>query len=306
MSFSTDCKKQAVFAERESCCVSSFLYGVLSFAKSFSKNNITVWLPDSEISDKVLEYFSQNGIMQNDFDIEIKSSAIILKTKSKDINERIFMDFGYSGDEPNFRIKSDNFFCDACFCAFVAGAFISCGTVVDPESGYHMEFSTHKKRLFQDFLELLTQNGFSPKSTDRGYSKVIYFKDSTQIEDVLSFIGANDAMFFLINHKIYKDIRNTVNRRINCENANIDKLVKASSKDVTLFKDIDELKLNIPKDLYEVIKLRIQNPEMSLLELGKLCEPKLSKSGFNHRLEKARTFVLDIKEKGIEHQPNNQ
>ncbi len=299
MSFSTQCKSEVLFVERESCCVSSLLYGILSFAKSFSKNNITMWLSNTEISDNVLSCFLMTGSSDADFTTEIKNSATILKTASKQTNQRILLDYGYTGDEPNYRLNQDNFFCEQCFGAFAAGAFVSCGTIVDPECGYHLEFSTHKKRLFEDLMSLFEQKEFSPKSTDRGYSKVMYFKDSTHIEEVLSFMGANDAMFELVNHKIVKDIRNSVNRRINCESANIDKLVKASSKDVELFSGIEDYTNLLSNELLEVVNLRLKNPEISLVELGKLCEPKLSKSGINHRLAKARTLVKELKEKKL-------
>ncbi len=299
MSFSIQCKSEVLFVERESCCVSSLLYGILSFAKSFSKNNITMWLSNNEIADRVLKSFLLAGSSDSDFTTEIKNSATVLKTTSKQTNQRILLDYGYTGDEPNYRIIGDNFFCEECFGAFAAGAFISCGTIVDPECGYHLEFSTHKKRLFEDLMSLFEQKEFFPKSTDRGYSKVMYFKDSTHIEDVLSFMGANDAMFELVNHKIVKDIRNSVNRRINCESANIDKLVKASSKDVELFSGIEDYTNLLSNELLEVINLRLKNPEISLVELGKLCEPKLSKSGINHRLAKARTLVKELKEKKL-------
>ena len=172
--------------------------------------------------------------------------------------------------------------------AFLAGVFLSCGSFSDPEKSYSLEFAPSNGEKFDQLYDMLNEVGFFPHINERRGVKFIYFHDSEQIENLLVFLGCTTLSMELMNTKILKEIRNSANRLSNCDTANIEKTVKASTEQIEaiklLFDAIGEEKL--PNNLCEIAKLRLENPEMSLRELGEICNPPISRSGVNHRLEK--------------------
>lgn len=120
--------------------------------------------------------------------------------------------FGHTGEEPSLRINSRNFTCEHCVSAFVAAAFLCCGTITNPQREYNLEFLSVRYNLILDFEALLLGHGFAPKHTRRKGSNVLYLKASEQIEDLLTFMGASGAALEIMNLKVYKDFRNKANR----------------------------------------------------------------------------------------------
>lgn len=295
--FSTQCKIEAANAERGECCGISFLYGLFAFSRNAS-GGLVLSTPSAELAGTIRKKLIDYGLTESQLEIERVKSSYHLSVTDKDALERIFLDFGYSGLEPNMRINDANFACELCVSAFVAGAFISGGSVTDPQRGYHLEFSTHKAKLFDDFVELLEKTPFAPKISSRGYTKILYFKDSAQIEDILTYIGAQDATLDIINMKIERELSNQVNRQVNCVSANIDKAVASALRDGELIKYIMSAKGidYLPPELRETALLRLQNPEISLEELGALTAERVGKSGVSHRLRKIRALAQSIKE----------
>ena len=299
MTFCAECKQDIIENYRfEDCCNTSHLYGILAFCKTFSKEKICIASEYEFVIEHVIAVLSEFGIPKDKLTIKkSKRDTQIIITDIYAI-ERLLVDFGYSGDDWSFRINHDNFICENCTAAFIAGCFLACGTVIDPELSYHLEFTTHKKNLFHDFLGIIEGAGFLPKTAVRSSSYVLYFKNSSQIEDVLTFLGAVDSSLKLMDTKIYKDVKNKVNRRMNCDNANMDKAIVAAEADRLIIEEIIKLKGEnfLNDELKEVAMLRINNPELSLAELGQLLSDKLTKSGVSHRLRKIRTILSSIKE----------
>ena len=169
---------------------------------------------------------------------------------------------------------------------FLQGAFMACGSVSDPEKTYHMEFLPPEGEGEQLLFEILSSLGYTPKVSQRRGQKVLYFKESGQIEDILTIMGAVKSSLTLMETKIIKDLRNRANRATNCETANIDKMVKASQnqkEDILYLMEkgrFDEL----PANVKEAANLRLQNPHISLAGLARLAGT--SRSGINYRLEK--------------------
>ena len=193
-----------------------------------------------------------------------------------------------------YRISDQIIKNECCVRAFVKGAFLGGGTVINPKKAYNLEIITPYMGLYNDFLDLLTRSGFEFKTVMRKSKYVLYTNRSEAIEDFLSFIGAFNAQMELINIKIDKEIHNSFNRSINIESANYDKTIDASVKHITAIEKI-ESKIGLdelPSDLKEIAQLRLDNKSMSLQELGKLLNPPLGKSGVNHRLKK----IIEISE----------
>lgn len=299
MTFCAECKQDIIENYRfEGCCNSAHLYGILSFCKSFSKERICIASEYDFVVNHVLCVLTEFGISKTMCELSKSKRDYQINIYDHNTIDRLLTDFGYSGDEYSFRINPDNFNCDSCKAAFLAGSFLSCGTVTSPELGYHLEFTSHKKNLFRDLFELTESAGFEPKTTSRSSSYVMYFKNSEQIEDVLTFLGAFDASLKLMDAKIYKDVKNKVNRRMNCDSANLDKAIEAAEADKLIIEQIYAKKGKgfLPDELRAVARLRLEQPELTLTELGEALPDKLSKSGVNHRLRKIRAIASELKE----------
>ena len=186
-----------------------------------------------------------------------------------------------------------------CKKAFLRGAFLSAGSITDPEKSYHLEIvcNTMEDALFMK--ELMGDLSLYPKITTRKKSYVVYVKDSEQISLALGLMEATTSLMKFENIRILKGMRNDVNRKVNCEAANINKTVLASLsqlEDIRLIKDkmgLDKLTSN----LEAVANARLKAPLASLDELGKMIEPQLTKSGVNHRLRKLSSIADKLREK---------
>ena len=169
----------------------------------------------------------------------------------------------------------------------IAGIFLSCGSVNNPEKKYHMEFVMPDIRLCNDFGLLLIENyDILAKQTERKNSQIVYIKESENIIDLLTIMGATNSSLELMNVKIMKDLRNKINRAVNCDNANIEKTLKAAEKQLTDIELIDE-KVGL-ESLHDTpgenARLRYEHPDIRLKDLGQMIKPPISRSGVNHRL----------------------
>jgi DNA-binding protein WhiA len=178
--------------------------------------------------------------------------------------------------------------CENCFAAFIRGVFLTAGTIVSPSSAYHVEFALSDPDRSQAFTELLCELGFSARITTRRGVRAVYLKESEVIEDLLTYIGAPQVALQIMNTKIMRDIRNNENRRANCDTANIFKSTGAAAIQIRSIKQLTESgKLaTLPKSLQITAALRLEYPEVSLIELAGLHEPPITKSGVSHRLQK--------------------
>lgn len=188
--------------------------------------------------------------------------------------------------------------CENCLAAFVRGVFLTCGTIVSPNSAYHMEFSLSDPKRSEAFAILLCELGFSARITTRRGVRAVYLKESEVIEDLLTFLGAPQYALQIMNTKIMRDIRNNENRRANCDTANIYKSTGAAALQIRSIKQLQASgKLaTLPKPLQITAELRLEHPEVSLIELAGLHEPPITKSGVSHRLQKL-VDAADEKEK---------
>jgi DNA-binding protein WhiA len=176
---------------------------------------------------------------------------------------------------------------ECCRIAFFRGAFIACGVIVNPVREYHLEFKVSDHEVADEFEQVIHTYGGTLKRTRRKGNDIFYLKESEQIEDMLTYMGAVKCAMNMMDVKIVKEVRNNVNRVTNCETANIQKTVNASMKQVQDIQYIMECKhmKNLSDDLKETAQLRLSHPEYSLKELCELM-PGISRSGLNHRLKK--------------------
>lgn len=185
--------------------------------------------------------------------------------------------------------------------SLIGGMFLSCGSVIDPNKEYHLEFVFPTLDLCNDFgLMLLERFEILAKHTSRKNSEVVYLKESESIEDMLTLMGATMGTLEIMNVKILKTVRNKVNRAMNCDSANIEKSMKASQKQIEDINLIIETMAfdELSSELQEMAQLRLDNPDMNLKELGETLG--ISRSGANHRLQRIAKIAQAIRdEKGL-------
>ncbi len=184
-----------------------------------------------------------------------------------------------------------------CKKAYLRGLFLRAGSISDPEKMYHLEFACESRDFAIRLKEILSSYNLRAKIVERKGHSVVYLKDSSQIADFLALIQANMSLFSLENTMIVKDVRNAVNRKVNCETANIQKTVSASVSQIEAIEYIrDHIGFDkLPDSLKEIARLRLENPEDSLISLGARMNPPIGKSGVNHRLRKLRKIAEEEK-----------
>lgn len=184
-----------------------------------------------------------------------------------------------------------------CSRAYLRGAFLGGGSVSNPKKAYHLEFVTNSGQHALGLKRLVNRFGLNSKIVERKGNYVVYLKEGEQISDMLNIMGAHNALLKFENTRIYKNVRNNVNRIVNCETANLTKTIHASVKQIENIKHIrDTVGLNsLPLNLKEVAELRLNFPDASLKELGQMLTPTLGKSGVNHRLRRIEELAEDIR-----------
>ncbi len=294
MSFCTQIKDELLNIQNiEPCCSLAEMYGLLLFSKAFSKREMFLSTENEKVAVKYMQVAGR--LIGHEIDIVKSSSG---KCRVSVLNEsdrvKILEAFGLSGDEKSRRINWSNINNECCFGAFLRGVFLACGTLNNPEKSYHLEFSVPYS-LKNDLIRILEEVDLQPKEIKRNNSFLLYFKDSEEILTLLTVIGANDAVLEYMGVKIYKDIRNNVNRRTNFENANFERTVNAAiAQQQAIEKLKKEGKFNtLPEELKEIAVLRLENPDMSLKEIGESLKPPLSRSGVNHRLQKIMSIAYN-------------
>ena len=290
MSFSQEVKNELLEIEYEkSCCEKALLYGLCIFSKSFSVLGINIQTENERIArlfrKLIKKYCNVNCFIKS----SPKGRSFSVNIDEKSQCDKILGVFGHN-EVGSLKINHSNFDCTDCVNAFLAGAFLACGTVSDPKKDYHLEFTVPFSNLSKSLVTFLEEMELTPKLSNRKGYNIVYFKGSQAIEDCLYLMGASSAMFEMMNIEIVKDFRNKANRTANCEAANIERTVKASFAHIEAIEKIEKIKgLDyLKKDLKEMAVLRKENPELSLSELSKLSG--LSRSGVNHRLNK----ILEI------------
>ena len=185
-----------------------------------------------------------------------------------------------------------------CKRAFIRGAFLASGSMSDPNKAYHFEIVCRTPEQAARLQELMKEFETEPKVVERKNYYVVYLKEGSQIVDMLNVMEAYVSLMNLENVRILKEMRNSVNRKVNCETANISKTVNAAVKqiaDIELIRDTEGLD-SLPMPLREMAVVRLEHPEAPLKDLGKYMDPPVGKSGINHRLRKLASVADAIRE----------
>lgn len=280
MSFSSDIKEK--ISDVASGCPQCDIYtlsGFLGNAGRVNKDGITLITENEIVAEKIADIINKvyNAKISPEFcrtfyKIEIKDTWVSLKM----LEDTGFFKGKFKNNRP------------CCVSAYVRGAFLGGGSITDPQKSYHLEFDYKNKSQAEKLVGLLENSGVMARVTERKSHNVVYVKEYEMIAGVLGLIGAGGAAMEIYNISAEKEIRNGINRQMNCENANMDRIASAYCKHLLA---IEKLKASpeyehLPESLKEAAEIRVKFPEDSLKDLGGRFDPPIGKSGVNHRLNR--------------------
>lgn len=313
MSFSREVKEEILRLNIETeCCKTSELIAVVRNCSSLvlEKGNIHILIQTKNalIARKIFELIKDIYKVSTPIDIKKNSKGsgvYTLKIDSKDIVSDILKKSSIKckvkNDVLNVKYSSisnsiKNSKC--CQRAYIRGVFLVNGSINTPQKNYHLEIVNTNYILALENNEILSKYGLFPKIITRKDNYIIYLKDSENIADFLNIITAHKALMKLENIKIVKEVRNNVNRIINCETANLEKIVNTSIRQVEDIKFIEKTVgiKSLPKNLQEIAYIRLENKDLPLKDLGFMLNPILGKSGVNHRLKKIEIIAKKLRE----------
>ena len=297
MSFSFDAKNELCrLPVQKSCCARAEAYGILLYCNTFSATEIRIITENPNFAARLPKLFHRAFNLRFDRQPETgpqtepgRAGKMVFQITERRKLERITDMLGYDPRQNlvlhiNFALLEE----ECCKASFLRGVFFAGGSIIDPLKRYHLELVTSHQQASRELEVLLRESGYPPKSVSRNGSFVTYFKQSDQIEDFLTLIGAPVAAMKVMSAKLEKDLRNSVNRRLNCDSANLDKAVLAAQEQLEAIRRLrgsGQLE-KLGEKLKQTAALREAHPELSLSELAETFDPPVTKSCLNHRLRK--------------------
>ena len=275
-----------VYIHTENIMVARKYYNLIS---SLFKTHIEVRVRSNRLYKKGIVY----TVVVNDYIMARKIlQAVKLIDNEGEINEELSV-------TQNIVIQNQ-----CCKRAFIRGVFLATGSISDPNKAYHFEITATTMEKAKQIQDIIRVFNIEAKIVLRKKNYVVYIKEGSQIVDILNVMEAHLALMNLENVRIIKEMRNSINRKVNCETANINKTVNAATRQI---EDILYIKEKVGfgelnESLEEIARLRIENPDLSLVELGALLSKPIGKSGVNHRLRKLSQIANNIREQIKEEQ----
>lgn len=288
MSFSAEIKSELckIIPENDSNKLSE-IYGMLLFSKHFCKNNGIILKTENKIiCEKFAELISSIFNIITDIQIQKKSFYTLIIPNEND--RSVILDH-FKIDRDNLHLNREHLK-NSLLASFLRGVFLSCGNLAEPSINYHLEWSVKSRDLANILQEVILKTNLSlhVNYTQKKSSYLVYLKSYDNIVDFLAFIGSQARVMDIIQVKMVKEVRNQINRTTNFETANINKTAIAATEQILAIKKLKKSKKfeSLSPELKELANLRLNNPQMSLKELGENLSIKISRSGVNHRLKR--------------------
>ncbi len=294
-SFSLKLKNDLCKIKPTGCCRLALMYGLLLFGRSFCKEDISIRTKSRDTAELYrsllhLCFSVRASVLESNgyFTVAVPGEA-----------DRVRIVNHYSAGENDWIFNPKHIKRTCCRWAFIRGAFLSSGSMNDPEKGYHLEFAVKDPTLSFAFAAFLELCGYKPHTSTRRSVTALYYNESEVLEELLSAMGASSISLELMETKVVKVMRNKLNRLNNFETSNIAKTVDAALQQTKAIEFLEENSLLglLPEELYEVAILRRDNPQDSLSELVNICQGSISRSGLNHRLKKIIEFADNWRQK---------
>ncbi|HIS52734.1 MAG TPA: DNA-binding protein WhiA [Candidatus Onthomonas avicola] len=275
------------------CCALAESYGLLLFCNTFQRGEVRLVTTSPALAQRIPRLFRRALDIRFDRaprDAEAGGQLVFQLTDQAKL-ARVLEAYGQGPEElvnhhVNYALLEEN----CCRAAFLRGAFLAGGSVTDPRKRYHLEFTTSHYYVARELGPMMAELELYPKTSVRKSNYVTYFKQSEAISDFLTTIGAPLAAMDVMNAKLEKNLRNRVNRRSNCDVANVDKAVAAAQGQIAVIRRLQSAPVweTLPDALRETAERRVDNPDLSLHELADLLG--VSKSCLNHRLRRLQAL----------------
>ncbi len=308
MSFASEIKKELINIEADKCCYHAELAAIIRMNAELSvgKHSLTLDVQTENVAIARRIYILIKETYNYKIEILVrknmrlkKNNVYIVRLKEK-VTE-LLSNLYLQTDEEYItqKIHPKSIVLNCCKRAYLRGAFLARGSINNPEtSSYHLEIFNFDQTHSKELLKLVNHFGLNAREIKRRNGYIVYLKEAEKITEFLSIIGAHNALFKFEDVRIVRDMRNSVNRLVNCETANMNKTISASVKQVENIKFIKEqLGLEaLPERLRELAETRLEHPEVSLKEIGELVPgATLSKSGVNHRFKRIEKMADELR-----------
>ena len=280
------------------CCALAECFGILLFCNSFQDNGIKIITESREFACILPKLFKK--AFDLDFDSYPSLAApgkLVFQIWEKEKLSKVMEAFGFSpGDTLALHVNYPVVEEACCKISFLRGAFLAGGSVTDPGKGYHLELATTHHSVARETEPIIREvMDFAPKTALRGGAQVLYLKQSEQISDFLTCLGAPVAAMGIMEARLEKELNNKVNRRCNCDDANTSKVVEAAQEQLSVIRSLREKGIleGLPEKLKQAALAREQNPSASLTELAAMMEPPITKPAMNSRMKKLAAFAKE-------------
>ena len=301
VSFSAAAKAEVcrVFPNRY-CCALAECFGILLFCNSFQPDGIKIITESRDFAYILPKLFKKAFNLNFDSYPSLEAPGkLVFQIWDEEKIDVIMESFGFdAGDTVSLHVNLPIVEEECCKAAFLRGAFLAGGSVTDPGKGYHMEITTTHQSVAKE-TNVLTREAmlFPPKMASRGGAQVLYFKQSEHISDFLTYLGAPVAAMGIMEVRLEKELNNKVNRRCNCDDANISKVVEAAQEQLAAIRILREAEVleQLPGKLKQAADAREDNPMASLTELAAMMDPPITKPAMNNRMKKLLQIAREIK-----------
>ncbi len=292
MSFSGSAKEEIcrLFPAKQ-CCALAECFGILLYCNSFGADGVRIITESRSFGKSLPKLFRKAfSVGFDSLPQEDSTGKLVFSITEPAKLAAMMAAFGFStADTVSLHLNLPLVEEECCRAAFLRGAFLAGGSVTDPAKGYHLEMATNHRSVCGETYVLLHEVlGFYPKTAERGGGQVLYLKQSERIADFLTYLGAPVAAMGIMEARLEKELNNKVNRRCNCDDANISKVVEAAQEQLNAIHLLRERGLleHLPFKLMQAALAREQNPSASLTELAALMEPPITKPAMSQRLKK--------------------
>lgn len=283
---------------QKQCCALSQCFGILLHCNTFRADNIRIITESKEFAYTLPKLFKKALDVTFDLFPSLEAPGkLIFQITDPDKIAAVMSSYGFDPRDTlalhvNLPVMED----DCCKASFLRGAFLAGGSVTDPAKGYHLEITTTHNSVSRETFTLIEEVlGFYPKTAMRSGNQVLYIKQSELISDFLAYLGAPVSAMDIMETRLEKELNNKVNRRCNCDDANISKVIEASQEHLTAIRILREQGImeSLPAKLQQAAFARENHPEASLTELASMMEPPITKPAMNHRLKKLLSLAKE-------------
>lgn len=292
MSFSSDVKKRISMIKNDcEYCNRAQLAAMVRYTGRIKEDGITLSTENEAVIVSLQRLILESTGIKSNYEYKDKTRLYEMSIYDEQVIENLTDLLMLSSDDYDLLTPFD-----CCIMSYIRGAFLGGGSISDPQKSYHLEFDSKYEPEADRLCEMLLKCGVASKITHRKGHYVVYIKEYSAIADILGIIGDSSSALEIYNISIEKDVRNSINRQMNCENANMDKVADAYKKHLAA---IEKVKKTIgieklPEVLQEIAKIRVLYPEDSLKQLGERLENPIGKSGVNHRLNRIVAIADEI------------